>query len=140
MKTTLLNLFKLLFLSILMLNFNNIILNINSNNKDSKLVKIYDHVCNKIKEDRQYECECFSKNNDPKLTDQEIITIYNELSRNYPGIIKMNKIHQFESEYLLSWFPDLGSYQTFNQRINKLSNVINTSVGMLLNEFTTKEC
>tara|TARA_B110000967_G_C18356389_1_gene303779 strand:+ start:151 stop:333 length:183 start_codon:yes stop_codon:yes gene_type:complete len=59
---------------------------------------------------------------------------------NYPGIIKMNKIHQFASEYLLSWFPDLGSYQTLNQRINKLSNVINTSVGMLLNEFTTKEC
>ena len=139
MKTTLLKLFKLLFLSVLMLNFNNIILNINSNNKDSKLVKIYDYVCKKFKEDRQYECECFSNNNDRKLTDQEIITIYLFIM-NYPGIFKMNKIHQFESEYLLSWFPDLGSYQTLNQRINKLSNVINTSVGMLLNEFTTKEC
>ena len=44
----------------------------------------------------------------------------------YHGIFKMNKIHQFASEYLLSWFPDLGSYQAFNQIINKLSNVINT--------------
>ena len=59
---------------------------------------------------------------------------------NHQGILKMNKIHQFASEYLLSWFPDLGSYQAFNQRINRLSDVINTFVGMLLAEFSPNEC
>jgi len=58
----------------------------------------------------------------------------------HQGIFKMNKIHQFASEYLLSWFPDLGSYQAFNYRINRLSNVMNTFVGMLLSEFNPKEC
>ena len=52
----------------------------------------------------------------------------------------MNKIHQFASEYLLSWFPDLGSYQAFNQRINRLSDVMNTFVGMLLAEYSPNEC
>jgi len=58
----------------------------------------------------------------------------------HQGIFKMNKIHQFASEYLLSWFPALGSYQAFNQRINRLSNVMNTFVELLLSEFAPKEC
>lgn len=114
-------------------------MNTNTNNKDYKLVKIYDYVCEKFEEYLQFECERFSNNNKPKLTDQEIITIYLFVMQ-HQGIYKMNKIHQFAHEYLLSWFPDLGSYQAFNQRINRLSNVMNTFVGLLLTEFTPKEC
>jgi len=47
----------------------------NNNNKDYKLVKIYDYVCEKYEEHLQFECQRFSNNNQPKLTDQEIITI-----------------------------------------------------------------
>ncbi len=131
--------FKSLIFSILVINSNKIILNTNSNNKDYKLVKIYDYVCEKFEKHLQFECERFSNNNKPKLTDQEIITIY-LFVMHHQGIFKMNKIHQFASEYLLSWFPDLGSYQAFNHRINRLSNVMNTFVGMLLTEFAPKEC
>ena len=130
---------KLLFFSILIVNFNKIILDTNSNNKDYKLIKIYEYVCEKYEEHLQFECERFSNNNKPKLTDQEIITIY-LFVMHHQGIFKMNKIHQFACEYLLSWFPDLGSYQAFNYRINRLSNVMNTFVGMLLTEFSPKEC
>lgn len=139
MKNNSLNLYKLLIFSILIVNFNKIILNTDNNNKDYKLVKIYDYVCEKFVEHLQFECERFSNNNEPKLTDQEIITIY-LFVMHHQGIFRMNKIHQFASEYLLSWFPDLGSYQAFNQRINRLSNVMNTFVGMLLTEFAPKEC
>ena len=139
MKNNLLNLFKLLIFSILIVNFNEIILNTKSNNKDYKLVKLYDYVCEKFDEQLQFDSMRFSNNNTPKLTDQEIVTIYLFVME-HQGIFKMNKIHQFASEYLLSWFPDLGSYQAFNRRINRLSNVMNTLVGMLLTEFTPKEC
>ena len=139
MKNNRLNLFKLLIFSTLIVNFNKIILNTDSNNKDYKLVKIYDYVCDKFEEHLQFECKRFSNNNEPKLTDQEIITIY-LFVMHHQGIFKMNKIHQFASEYLLSWFPDLGSYQAFNQRINRLSNVMNTFVGILLTEFAPKQC
>ncbi|AFU70110.1 transposase, IS4 family [Psychroflexus torquis ATCC 700755] len=139
MKISLLNLFKLLIFSILIVNFNEIILNTKNNNKDYKLVKLYDYVCKKFDEQLQFESMRFSNNNTPKLTDQEIVTIYLFVME-HQGIFKMNKIHQFASEYLLSWFPDLVSYQAFNRRINRLSNVMNTLVGMILTEFTPKEC
>lgn len=102
-------------------------------------MKIYDYVCEKFEEHLQFECERFSNNNKPKLTDQEIITIYLFVMQ-HQGIFKMNKIHQFASEYLLSWFPDLGSYRAFNQRINRISNVMNIFVEMLLTEFSPKQC
>jgi hypothetical protein len=70
-----LNLFTLLILSILIVNFNKVILNTNGNNKDYKLVKIYDYVCEKFEEHLQFESMRFSNNSNPKLTDQEIITI-----------------------------------------------------------------
>lgn len=114
-------------------------MNTNSNNKDYKLVKIYDYVCEKFEEHLQFECERFSNNNEPKLTDQEIITIY-LFVMHHQGIFKMIKIHQFASEYLLSWFPDLGSYRAFNQRINRISNVMNIFVEKLLTEFAPKQC
>jgi len=75
LKNNVLNLFKLLIFSILIVNFNKIILNTDTNNKDYKLVKIYYYVCEKFEENLQYRCERFSNNNEPKLTDQEIITI-----------------------------------------------------------------
>jgi hypothetical protein len=66
-----------LFFSILIVNFNKIILDIDINNKDFKLIKIYYYVCEKFAESLKFECERFSNNNNnPDLTDQELITIY----------------------------------------------------------------
>jgi hypothetical protein len=132
-------LFKLLIFSILIVNFNKIILNIKTNNKDYKLVKIYYYVCEKFEENLQYRCERFSNNNKPKLTDQEIITIY-LFVMHHQGIFKMNKIHQFAMEYLLEWFPDLGRYQAFNNRLNRISCVMNSFVEIILSEFSPKAC
>tara|TARA_R110002050_G_scaffold296272_1_gene456042 strand:+ start:588 stop:827 length:240 start_codon:yes stop_codon:yes gene_type:complete len=70
-------------------------------------VKIYYYVCEKFEENLQYRSQRFSNNNNkPKLTDEEIITIY-LFMMHHQGIFKMNKIHQFATEYLLDWFPDL---------------------------------
>jgi hypothetical protein len=125
--------------SILIVNFNKIILNAKTNNKDDKLVKIYCYVCEKFEEEIQYGCERFSNNKEPKLTDQEIITIY-LFVMHHQGIFKMNKIHQFAVEHLLDWFPDLGSYQAFNNRINRVSCAMGPLVEALLGEFVPKEC
>ena len=86
---------------ILIVGFNKIILDTNGNNKDYKLVKTYDYVCEKFGEYLEFECQRFSNNNEPKLTDQEITTIY-LFVMHHQGILKMNKIHQFTHEYLLS--------------------------------------
>jgi hypothetical protein len=82
-------------------NFNEIISNTKRNNKNYKLVKLYDYVCEKFDEQLQFESMCFSNNHTPKLTDQEVVTIYLFVIE-YQGVFKMNKIYQFASEYLLS--------------------------------------
>lgn len=102
-------------------------------------MKIYDYVCEKFKERLQFECERFSNNNKPDLTDREIMTIY-LFVMHHQGIFKIKQIHQFATEYLMSWFPDLGSYQAFNHRLNRISNVMDTLVGSLFLDFVPKDC
>ena len=101
-------------------------------------MKIYYYVCEKFEDSLRFRCERFSNNKEPKLTDQEIITIYLFVMQ-HQGIFKMSKIHQFATEYLLDWFPDLGSYQAFNNRLNRISCVMGSFVETLLNEFVPKE-
>jgi hypothetical protein len=114
-------------------------LDIDINNKDYKLIKIYYYVCEKFEESLQYECERFSNNDKPYLTDQELITIY-LFVMHHQGIHKISKMHQFATEYLLSWFPHLGSYQAFNNRLNRMSHVMNRLVEQLLEKFHPDDC
>jgi len=114
-------------------------LNLDINNKDYKLIKIYYYVCEKFKESLQYECERFSNNNTPVLTDQELITIY-LFVMHHQGIHKISKMHQFAIDYLLSWFPNLGSYQAFNNRLNRMSHVMNKLAEQLIEGFRPNDC
>lgn len=49
-------------------------------------------------------------------------------------------MHTFSKEYLLSWFPSLPSYQTFNYRLNLLSEAINELVKHLITSFKPEDC
>lgn len=131
--------FKSLNISILIVNSDKTILDINNNDKDYKLVKIYHYVCEKFEEELQFQCERFSNNKKTKLTDQEIMTIY-LFTMHHQGIFKIKQIHRFAMDYLRSWFPDLGSYQAFNNRLNRISGAMNTLVEGLLSDFRPEDC
>ena len=107
--------------------------------KSVKLIEIYFYICERFEEDLKYCCERFSNNDQPDLTDQEIMTIYlftiQEEQR-----FKIKQIHRFANEYLRSWFPDLGSYAAFNNRLNRLSEAFRHLVAPLLSEFQPKDC
>jgi len=53
---------------------------------------------------------------------------------------KIKQIHGFVQEYLSSWFPDLGSYAAFNNRINRLSGVFGHLGSSLNSEFRPDDC
>ena len=106
--------------------------------KDYKLLKIYFYVCDKFSE-LQFYCERFSNNNQPEFTDQEIITIY-LFTIQHEGHTKAKSIHRFANEYLRSWFPKLGTYQAFNNRLNRLSGVFTRLVEMILEDFQPEDC
>ena len=102
--------------------------------KALKLVKIYMHVCEQYESNLQFACQRFSNNNNPSLTDQEIMTIYLfciQQERRF----QIKEIYHFASDYLRSWFPSLGSYQAFNNRVNKLSEVFKILAEILISNF-----
>lgn len=109
-----------------------------SKDKDDKLIRIYFLICNKF-EELQFYCERFSNNNKPDFTDQEIMTIY-LYTMHHEGHVKVKQIHRFATEYLKSWFPKLGSYQAFNNRLNRLGGAFTRLVEILLDEYQPDDC
>ncbi len=106
--------------------------------KDHKLIRIYLIICEYF-EELQYYCERFSNNNDPKFTDQEIMTIYLYVLH-HQELTKVKHIHRFADEYLRDWFPELGSYQAFNKRLNRLDGAFNRLVELLLENHAPDDC
>lgn len=88
------------------------------NDKHYKLTKIYCYVHERFQDCLQYGCERFSNNERPKPTDQGIVAIYS-FAMHHQGIFKLKQTHRFAKDYLLDWFPDLGSYRAFSNRINR---------------------
>lgn len=109
-----------------------------SKDNGDNLVRIYFLICDKF-EELQFYCERFSNNNQPELTDQEIMTIYLYVMQ-HQGHFKIKQIHQFARAFLMSWFPKLGSYQAFNNRLNRLTGAFNRLVEILLTTFQPKDC
>jgi hypothetical protein len=107
--------------------------------KALKLVEIYLYVCKRFDEGLKYHCDRFSNNDEPKFSDQEIMTIYLYTIQEEQRF-KIKQIHRFANEYLRSWFPDLGSYQAFNHRINRLSEAFKKLLEPLLLEFIPQDC
>jgi len=107
--------------------------------KAIKLIQIYFYICKRYEEDLKYCCERFSNNDKPVLTDEEIMTIYlfgiHEEQR-----FKVKQIYQFANDYLRSWFPNLGSYEAFNNRLNRLSEAFKQLINPLLIEFRHRDC
>ncbi|MGF7139775.1 transposase [Roseimarinus sediminis] len=137
MKIKQLNLLKSLEISILIL-FSKRYLDMISKDKDDKLIRIYFFVCEKF-EELQFYCERFSNNKQPEFTDQEIMTIY-LYAINHAGHTKVKHIYRFASDWLRSWFPKLGSYQAFNNRLNRLGGAFTRLTEIILNDNQPEDC
>ena len=107
--------------------------------KALKLIEIYFYIDKRYNEDLKYCCERYSNNDKPVLTDQEIMTIY-LFSIHEEQRFKVKHIHRFANEYLRSWFPNLGSYAGFNNRLNRLSEAFKQLMAPLLEEFRPEGC
>jgi hypothetical protein len=82
------------------------------------LISIYCMICDLWKQGLDLTCARMSPNQFYELTDQEIITIY--LFGVTEGRTEVKEIYDFTSRYLPGWFPRLGSYKTFNNRLNQI--------------------
>ena len=107
--------------------------------KALKLVEIYLYICERYDEDLKYCCQRFSNNKNQELTDQEIMTVYLYIIHEEQRF-KVKQIHRFANEYLRDWFPNLGSYSAFNNRLNRLSEAFKQLLTLLLEEYRPEDC
>jgi hypothetical protein len=107
--------------------------------KAVKLVQIYSTICEKFEKDLKYTCERFSNNDKQVLTDEEIMTIYLFVIEEEQRFT-VKQIHRFANEYLRSWFPKLGSYSAFSNRLNRLSEAFKDLVTDLITEYYPDDC
>jgi len=107
--------------------------------KAIKLIEIYLFVCKRYEEELQFCCERFTNNNNPELTDQEIMTIY-LFAINQEQRFKIKQIHRFANEYLRSWFPKLGSYAAFDNRLNRLSEAFKLLAATVISKSQPEDC
>ena len=82
------------------------------------LIQTYLWVCDMFDKNPQWNYIRLSNNNKPSyFTDQEAVTIYLFVGR-YLKQHDKKEIHNFAKHYLLNWFPNLTSYEKFNNRLN----------------------
>ncbi|MDR3328046.1 MAG: transposase [Prevotellaceae bacterium] len=85
-----------------------------------KLIETYSWVCQLFDKNPQWNYIRLSNNNKPSVfTDKEAVTIYFFVVR-YLKFSKIKEIHNFAYHFLHDWFPNLTSYQKFNNRLNIL--------------------
>lgn len=106
-----------------------------------QLIQLYFYVCEIYKEELQWHCMRFTKNQvEPAFTDQELLTTYlfsTALERRF----RIKDVYDYIYHHWLAWFPNLPSYSAYNARLNRLAAVfpvltehLTTRYGALFNE------
>ena len=97
------------------------------------------YICDLYDSELRFYCQRYSNNSKPVFTDQEIMTIY-LFAGHCQKYFLVKDIHSFAKEYLFSWFPNLPSYQTFNYRLNLLSEAFTALSQRLIESFKPVDC
>jgi len=98
--------------------------------KDNQLIKLYCAVCSYYNSALVIQAQRCSNNFLPKFTDAECIATY--IWGIYNQKFEVKACYEFIKEYYSDWFPDLPSYQAYNNRICFLSDALKALSGLLL--------
>lgn len=101
-----------------------------------KLIALYSYIYECYNRELRWHCERFSNNSSPGFTDEEVLTIYIFVMTEEEKF-KVKSIYDFTRKHLHSWFPKLPSYQTFNDRLNRLASVFPLLAVRLLRDVDT---
>lgn len=101
-----------------------------------KLIELYCYVSAIYDSRLAYSVQRFSNNCLPKFTDEEIITIYlwATLQKQYTK----KAVYKYTVNHLIEYFPNIPSYQAFNNRLNNLHEAFRELTCILTSIFTNK--
>lgn len=97
-----------------------------------KLIELYCLICHFYDTNIVLKHQRLSNNSKPKFTDQELVTCYffGMLNNHY----QQQKIYDYIKNHWHDCFPDLPSYQAFNNRLNNLAPDFAVITDLLLQE------
>ena len=100
------------------------------------LIKLYFFVCDEFRSVLSFYNQRFMKNASAlelKFTDEEAVTLY--LFGHLQGHVEASRIHKYCQDHLMGWFPHLPSYQKFNERLNRMNDLLAHLVVRLCHRF-----
>ena len=102
-----------------------------------QLISLYCHICDWYDSHLSWQIQRFSPNgHSGQITDQELLTIYLYCVA-YEQLFIIKNMHEHIEKYWLSWFPDMPSYQTFNNRLNRLWPAMQELIPLLSDRLPT---
>jgi hypothetical protein len=99
-------------------------------NIQTKLIELYCTVCHHYDNSLVVHAQRLSNNFCPKFTDEECITTY--IWGIFNQKFEVKACYEFMKNYYGEWFPDLPSYQAYNNRICYLADTFKALAGILL--------
>lgn len=94
---------------------------------ESRLINVYLKVCSYWEQGVWCSCQRFGNNQQLKLSDEEIVTIF--IFGIMEGRRSIRQIHSFAVNHLSGWFPDLCQYEGFVHRLNRTSDAFISILG-----------
>lgn len=103
------------------------------------LISLYYYVCERYNSTLYWQVQRFSPNlNNGNITDEEIITIY-LFCTGFQEKYKVKSMHKYILAHWKDWFPNLPSYETFVNRLNRISCLFPVLVSELINDLDIVE-
>lgn len=97
---------------------------------ETKLIELFVLICRLYDKHSVLKEQRVSNNNKPLFTDQELITVY--IFGHLQGLTTQRQIYDYVSNHWRAWFPVMPAYQSFNQRLNNLSEAFELLITELL--------
>ena len=79
-----------------------------------------------------------SNNNNPKFSDEEVLTLY--LFGMMQKHTTIKAIYTYRQDHLHDWFPDLPTYQGYVQRLNHLALTFSPLVEQIVADCPIADC
>ena len=98
--------------------------------KETRIITLFCAVCHHYDNALVIQAQRCSNNFCPKFTDEEVITTY--IWGIYNQKFEVKACYEFIKDYYGDWFPDLPSYQAYNNRICYLADAFKSLASILL--------
>lgn len=103
-----------------------------------RLIGLYLYICDHYETHLWVHAQRLSNNDDPKFSDEEVLTLYLfGIMQKYTTI---KAIYTYTQDHLHDWFPTLPTYEGYVQRLNHLAATFSPLVEQIVADCPSSEC